>query len=49
MGDIDSAIIELRLNDFKYSEIMELLDVSSSKINRTIKMMRERLSYISPI
>ena len=46
---IDSAIIELRLNDFKYSEIMELLDVSSSKINRTIKMMRERLSYISPI
>lgn len=45
---IDSAIIELRLNDFKYSEIMELLDVSSSKINRTIKMMRERLSYISP-
>ncbi len=46
---IDSAIIELRLNDFKYSEIMELLDVGSSKINRTIKMMRERLSYISPI
>ncbi len=46
---IDSAIIELRLNDFKYSEIMELLDVSSSKINRTIKMMREHLSYVSPI
>ncbi len=45
---IDSAIIELRLNDFKYSEIMELLDVGSSKINRTIKMMREHLS-VSPI
>ena len=46
---IDSAIVELRLNDFKYSEIMQLLDVSSSKINRTIKTMREWLSYIRPI
>ena len=46
---IDSAIIELRLNNFKYSEIMKLLDVSASKINRTIKIMRERLSCISPI
>ena len=49
IGLIDSAIIELRLNNFKYSEIMKLLDVSASKINRTIKTMRERLSYISPI
>lgn len=42
---IDSAIIELRLNDFKYSEIMELLDVSSSKINRVIKTMREKIKF----
>lgn len=49
IGLIDSAIIELRLNNFKYSEIMKLLDVSASKINRTIKIMRERLSCISPI
>ncbi len=38
----DAAIISLRLNNFKYIEIMKLLDVSSSKISRAIKAMKEK-------
>ena len=42
---IDAAIIELRLNDFKYYEIGELLDVSTSQISRVIKNMKKKFSY----
>ncbi len=38
---LDSAIIELRLNNFKYKEIMKLLDVSSSHISRVVKKFKD--------
>lgn len=40
---IDSAILELRLNNFKYREIVELLNVSSTRINRVINKTRKYL------
>lgn len=39
----DAAIITLRLNNFKYREIMLLLEVSSSHISRVIKTMKDKL------
>ena len=41
---LDSAIIILRINDFKYYEIEELLDVSSSRISRVVKAMKEKFN-----
>ena len=43
LSQLDSAIITLRLNNFKYFEIEELLEVSSSHISRVIKAMREKI------
>ena len=43
LSQLDSAIITLRLNNFKYFEIGELLEVSSSHISRVIKAMREKI------
>lgn len=37
---VDRAILELRLNDFKYYEIIELLDVNYSKISRVVKKFK---------
>ena len=45
LSQLDSAIITLRLNNFKYFEIEELLEVSSSRISRVIKAMREKIQY----
>ena len=45
LSQLDSAIITLRINNFKYSEIEELLDVSSSHISRVVKTMREKLKF----
>ena len=38
---IDSAILELRLNNFKYREIVTLLDVNNARINRVITKARK--------
>lgn len=43
----DAAIIALRLNDFKYREIRELLDVSSSHINKVVKALKEKFQFCS--
>ena len=43
----DAAIITLRLNDFKYREIRELLDVSSSHINKVVKALKEKFQFCS--
>ena len=43
----DAAIIELRLNMFKYREIMSLLDVTSSKISRVLKVFKEEFTSFS--
>ena len=43
LSQLDSAIITLRINNFKYFEIEELLEVSSSHISRVIKAMREKI------
>ena len=40
---IDRAILELRLNDFRYQEITKLLGVSSSKISRVVKEFKNYL------
>ena len=45
LSQLDSAIITLRLNNFKYFEIEELLEGSSSRISRVIKAMREKIQY----
>ena len=45
LSQLDSAIITLRINNFKYSEISNLLDVSSSHISRVVKAMREKLKF----
>ena len=42
LSQLDSAIITLRINNFKYSEIEELLDVSSSHISRVVTAMRKK-------
>ena len=47
LSQLDSAIITLRLNNFKYFEIEELLEVSSSHISRVIKAMREKVEFCS--
>ena len=41
----DAAIITLRLNNFKYREIMDLLEVSSSHISRVIKNLKEKFQF----
>lgn len=41
---LDYAIIVLRLNAFKYREIMDLLEVSSSHISRVIKVMKKKFN-----
>ena len=43
---LDSAIIILRLNDFKYFEISKLLEVSTSYIGRVIKRMKDKFAYV---
>ena len=40
---IHRAILELRLNDFRYQEITKLLGVSSSKISRVVKEFKNYL------
>lgn len=45
LSQLDSAIITLRINNFKYSEISNLLDISSSHISRVVKAMREKLKF----
>ena len=45
LSQLDSAIITLRINNFKYSEISNLLDVSSSHISRVVKAMREKFKF----
>ena len=42
---IDAAIIELRLNNFKYCEIEELLDVNTSQISRVIKNLKKKFKH----
>lgn len=41
LGILDSAILELRLQKFKYKEIISLLEVTSSKISRVINKFKE--------
>ena len=41
----DAAIITLRINNFKYYEIEELLDVSSSHISRVIKALKKKFKF----
>lgn len=40
---IDSAILELRFNNFKYREIVDLLEVNNARINRVISKARKFL------
>ncbi len=41
---VDSAILELRINNFKYREIIQLLQVPSSRINRVVIKARNTFS-----
>lgn len=43
---IDAAIIELRLNNFKYQEISELLEIDNTRISRVIKTMKTKFKPI---
>lgn len=43
---IDSAILELRFNNFKYREIVDLLDVNNARINRVISKAKKFLTTI---
>ena len=43
---IDSAILQLRLNNFKYREISQLLEVNSTRINRVMNKARKYLNGI---
>ena len=42
---IDSIILQLRLNNFKYREIIDLLDVNSTRINRVVNKAKKNLSF----
>ena len=43
---IDSAILQLRLNNFKYREISQLLEVNSTRINRVMNRAKKFLNSI---
>ena len=43
---IDSAILELRFNNFKYREIVDLLDVNNARINRVVSKAKKFLTTI---
>ena len=43
---IDSAILQLRLNNFKYREISQLLEVNSTRINRVMNKAKKYLNGI---
>lgn len=46
LGILDSAILELRLQKFKYKEIISLLEVTSSKISRVINKFKDDFTKI---
>lgn len=43
---IDSAILELRFNNFKYREIVDLLDVNNTRINRVVRKAKKFINTI---